>query len=454
MYKLKRIFLLVVLLASFFNAGLAQNDNVVDEIVWIVGDEIILRSQVEEQYKNMQYEKQKIEGDPYCFIPEQMAVNKLFLHQAGLDSITVSDSQVMQDVDRRINFFIDNIGSKEKVEEYFGKSMHELRELLTEMVRNQSIVQEMQRELVKDIKVTPSDVRRFYDVMPKDSVPFVPTQVEVQILKLHPFIPQSDIDNIKARLREYTERVINGETEFSTLAILYSEDPGSARQGGETGFTGRAEWVPEFADAAFALNDPKKVSKIVETEFGYHIIQFVERRGDRVNVRHILLKPKASEAEKEKSVAKLDSIRNDIINGEFSFEEAVTALSQDKDTRNNHGLMVNPNTGISKFEMADLPQEIAKAIANLQPGEISMPFIMVDPKMGRDVAAIVKLKTRIPAHKANISDDYQMIKSIVENKRKGDFIEEWIKTKQKNTFVKIKDGWQNCEFKYDGWNLK
>lgn len=452
MYKLKCISLLFAVLAVVSDAK--AQDNVIDEVVWVVGDEIILRSQVEEQYKNMQYEKQKIEGDPYCFIPEQMAVNKLFLHQAGLDSITVSDSQVMQDVDRRINFFIDNIGSKEKVEEYFGKPMHELRDLLTEMVRDQSIVQEMQRELVKDIKVTPSDVRRYYDIMPKDSVPFVPMQVEVQVMKLHPFIPQSDIDNIKARLREYTDRVMNGETEFSTLAILYSEDPGSARQGGETGFTGRAEWVPEFADAAFALNDPKKVSKIVETEFGYHIIQLVERRGDRVNVRHILLKPKASDTEKEKSIAKLDSIRNDIINGEFTFEEAVTALSQDKDTRNNHGLMVNPRTGISRFEMADLPQEIAKAIANLQPGEISKPFIMVDQKMGRDVAAIVKLKTRVPGHKANISDDYQMIKSIVENKKKGDFIEEWIKTKQKNTFVRIKDGWQNCEFKYDGWNIK
>ena len=452
MYKLKCISLLFAVLAVV-SAAKAQ-DNVIDEVVWVVGDEIILRSQVEEQYKNMQYEKQKIEGDPYCFIPEQMAVNKLFLHQAGLDSITVSDSQVMQDVDRRINFFIDNIGSKEKVEEYFVKPRHELRDLLTEMVRDQSIVQEMQRELVKDIKVTPSDVRRYYDIMPKDSVPFVPMQVEVQVMKLHPFIPQSDIDNIKARLREYTDRVMNGETEFSTLAILYSEDPGSARQGGETGFTGRAEWVPEFADAAFALNDPKKVSKIVETEFGYHIIQLVERRGDRVNVRHILLKPKASDTEKEKSIAKLDSIRNDIINGEFTFEEAVTALSQDKDTRNNHVLMVNPRTGISRFEMADLPQEIAKAIANLQPGEISKPFIMVDQKMGRDVAAIVKLKTRVPGHKANISDDYQMIKSIVENKKKGDFIEEWIKTKQKNTFVRIKDGWQNCEFKYDGWNIK
>lgn len=454
MYKIKYVSILLFLTAAFYTAKAQDGANAIDEIVWVVGDEIILRSQVEEQYKNMQYEKQKIDGDPYCFIPEQMAVNKLFLHQASLDSITVSDSQVMQDVDRRINFFIDNIGSKEKVEEYFGKPMTELRELLTDMVREQSIVQEMQRELVKDIKVTPSDVRRYYDIMPKDSIPFVPTQVEVQVLKLHPFIPQSDIDNIKARLREYTERVMNGETEFSTLAILYSEDPGSARQGGETGFTGRAEWVPEFADAAFALNDPKKVSKIVETEFGYHIIQLVERRGDRVNVRHILLKPKASEAEKEKSIEKLDSIRNDILNGEFTFEEAVSALSQDKDTRNNHGLMVNPKTGISKFEMADLPQEIAKAIANLQPGEISMPFIMIDQKMGRDVAAIVKLKTRVPGHKANISEDYQMIKSIVENKKKSDFIEEWIKNKQKDTFVRIKDGWQNCEFKYDGWNIK
>ncbi|MEG1643086.1 MAG: peptidylprolyl isomerase [Bacteroidales bacterium] len=443
-----------IILMLLFALSVKAQDNVIDEVVWIVGDEVILKSQVEEQYRNMQYDKQKIEGDPYCFIPEQMAVQKLFLHQAGIDSISVSDAQVMQNVDMRVNYFIDNIGTKEKVEEYFNKPLPELKELLIEMVRDQSIVQEMQRTLVKDIKITPAEVRRYYDTMPKDSIPYVPAKVEVQMLQLHPFIPQRDIDNIKARLREYTDRVTNGETEFSTLAILYSEDTGSARQGGETGLTGRAEWVPEFANAAFALNDPKKVSKIIETEFGYHIIQLVEKRGDRINVRHILLKPKLSETEKTKSLVKLDSIRTDIIKGTFTFEESVGALSQDKDTRNSHGLMVNQQSGDTKFEMSELPQEISKALFIMKPGDISMPFIMVDPKIGREVVAIVKLKSRIDGHKANISDDYQQIKTITEKKKKNEFIESWIKNKQKDTYVRIKEGWSNCDFRYDGWIVK
>ena len=436
---------------SLFGITLQAQDNVIDEVVWVVGDEVILKSQVEEQYRNMQYERQKIEGDPYCFIPEQMAVQKLFLHQANIDSIYADESQVAQEVEQRVNYFIANIGSKEKVEEYFNKPMPELKELLTEMVRDQNVVQEMQRSLVGGIKVTPSEVRRYYDAMPKDSIPFIPMKVEVQILKLHPFIPQEEIDNIKARLRNYTERVLNGETEFSTLAILYSEDPGSARQGGETGFAGKAQWVEPFANAAFSLNDPKKVSKIVETEFGYHILQLIEKKGDMVNVRHILLKPKLSVTEKNKSLAKLDSIRADINSGEFTFEQAVLALSQDKDTRNSKGLMVNPATGNSRFEMSELPQEIARAVSKMKVGEMSTPFIMMDPKMGREVAVIVQLKNRIDGHKANISDDYQQIKAIVENQKRAEFIEEWIKEKQKTTYVKIKEGWQNCDFKYDGW---
>lgn len=451
--RLKRGIQVVLMLFAVLSAK-AQNNNVVDEIVWVVGDEVILKSQIEEQYRNMQYERQKIEGDPYCFIPEQIAVQKLFLHQAGLDSIAVADAQVAQDVEMRINYFIDNIGSKEKVEEYFNKPIPELRELLTDMVRDQAVVQEMQRSLVKDIKVTPADVRRYYDSMPKDSIPYVPTKVEVQTLQLHPVIPQRDIDNIKARLREYTERVNNGETEFSTLAILYSEDTGTARQGGETGFTGRAKWVPEFANAAFALNDPKKVSKIVETEFGYHIIQLVEKRGDLVNVRHILLKPKLSETEKTNSLIKLDSIRTDILKGEFTFDAAVGALSQDKDTRNSHGLMVNMQSGNTKFEMSELPQEIAKVVAGMKPGDVSTPFMMVDPKIGREVAAIVKLKSRTDGHKANISEDYQQIKAIAENRKKDEFIQNWIKNKQKDTYVRIKEGWRNCDFKYDGWVIQ
>ena len=447
MKKIVKLIFLTILLP----VALQAQNNVIDEVVWVVGDEVILKSQVEEQYRNMQYERQKIEGDPYCFIPEQMAVQKLFLHQASIDSIYADDSQVSQEVEGRINYFIANIGSKEKVEEYFKKPMPELKELLTEMIRDQSVVQEMQRTLVKGIKVTPTEVRRYYDNMPKDSIPFIPMKVEVQILKLHPFIPQEEIDNIKARLRDYTDRVLSGQTEFSTLAILYSEDPGSARQGGETGFAGKAQWVEPFAKAAFSLSDPKKVSKIVETEFGYHILQLIEKKGDMVNVRHILLKPKLSLTEKNKSLAKLDSISTDIANGEFTFEQAVYALSQDKDTRNSNGLMVNPASGNSRFEMSELPQEIAREVSKMKVGDISKPFIMIDPKMGREVAVMVRLKNRIDGHRANISDDYQQIKALVENQKKGEFIEEWIKEKQKTTYVKIKEGWQKCDFKYDGW---
>lgn len=449
-----RKFKSVLLLALFFSLigiPLQAQNNVVDEVVWVVGDEAILKSQVEEQYRNMQYEGQKIDGDPYCVIPEQIAIQKLFMHQAKLDSITVPDAQVFQEVERKLNYFIANIGSKEKVEEYFNKPMSELREEMAEMVREQGIVQEMQRQLVKDIKVTPSEVRRFFSGLSLDSVPYIPTQVEVQIITINPKIPQQEIDNIKARLREYSDRITKGETEFSTLAILYSEDPGSARMGGELGFMGKAQLVPEYADVAFNLNDPKKVSKIVETEFGYHIIQLIEKRGDRINTRHILLKPKVSEKELNNSIARLDSLRNDITAGKFKFEEAAQYLSQDKNTRNNQGLMVNPENGTTKFQMSELPQEIAKVVNTMNVGDISQPFIMIDQKRGKEVAVLVKLRSRVEGHKANMADDYQALKAIVEQNRREELIENWIRKKQKETYIRIKDGWRNCDFKYDGW---
>ena len=452
-----RKFSSVLLLTLFFSltgVSLHAQNNIIDEVVWVVGDEAILKSQVEEQYRSMQYDGQKIDGDPYCVIPEQIATQKLFMHQAKLDSITVSDAQDFQEVERKLNYFIANIGSKEKVEEYFNKPMSELREEMAEMVREQGIVQEMQRQLVKDIKITPSEVRRFFSGLPSDSIPYIPTQVEVQIITINPKIPQQEIDNIKARLREYSERVTKGETEFSTLAILYSEDPGSARMGGELGFMGRAQLVPEYADVAFNLNDPKKVSKIVETEFGYHIIQLIEKRGDRINTRHILLKPKVSEKELNNSIVRLDSLRNDITSGKFKFEEAAQFLSQDKNTRNNQGLMVNSENGTTKFQMSELPQEIAKVVNTMNAGDISQPFIMMDQKKGKEVAVLVKLRSRVEGHKANMSDDYRALKAIVEQNRREDLIENWIRKKQKETYIRIKDGWRNCDFKYDGWIKK
>jgi peptidyl-prolyl cis-trans isomerase SurA len=388
-------------------------------------------------------------------IPERLAVDKLFLHQAKIDTIEVGDATVMQQVDYRINFYIENLGSKEKVEEYFRKSIPELREQLIEITRNSYVIQQVKDELTKSVKPTPSDVRKFYANLSEDSIPYIPMQVEVQMIKLNPIIPQQEIDDVKARLRDYANQVNTGQSEFSTLAILYSED-GSSVHGGELGLLGKGELVPEYANVAFNLNDTKKASKIVETEYGYHIIQLIEKRGDRVNTRHIILRPKVSDKDLLDAVNRLDSLKKDILAEKFTFEEATQYVSQDKDSKNNKGIMVNNKRGVTstKFEMGDLPQEIAKVVDTLKVQQISEPFIMRDPKTEREVVVIVKLTNRIAGHKANMKDDYQTIKSLYEEKTKSSIIANWIAKKQKETFVRIEDGWRNCEFEYDGWLKK
>ena len=339
------------------------------------------------------------------------------------------------------------------MEEYFNKTSTQIREMLRENIRNGLIVQRMQQQIMGDIKIVHADVRRYFKDLPQESIPLIPTQVEVQIITFEPKIPQEEIDRVKKTLRDYTERVEKGEISFGTLARLYSEDPGSARRGGEYGFQSRGEVVPEFANVVFNLTDPKKVSKVFETEYGYHIAQLIEKRGDRVSYRHILMKPKVEEKELEKSLNRLDSVAKDIRNAKFTFDDAATYLSQDKDTRNNHGLMANPKTGTARFEMQDLAQvsqEVAKIINELNVGEISEPFTMVNNK-GKEVCAIVKLKARIDGHKATITEDYQRLKSIVEAKRGEEKLDKWIREKQKSTYVRINENWVKCDFKYPGW---
>ncbi len=425
----------------------AQN-NIAEEVAWIVGDEAIYKSDIEEQYQQLQYERTPIDGNPYCVIPEQIAIDKLFLHQAKIDTIEVPNSTVQQSVDARINYFIANLGSKEKVEEYFRKPIPEIREQLMNTVRDQYTIQQVQSSLTKNVKATPSDVRKFYNSIPKDSLPLIQKQVEVEIITINPIIPQQEIDEVKSRLRDYAQRVNNGESDFSTLALLYSED-GSAMSGGEIGFKSRNDLVPEYANVAFNLNDPKKVSKIVETEFGYHIIQLIEKRGDRINTRHILLKPKVNQKDLDSAVVKLDSLRKDILANKYTFEQAALYVSQDKDSRNNKGLMMNPQTHTTLFEMADLPDEIGKVVDKLQVGEISEPFIAINKSNNRQQVAMVKLVRRIEAHKADLAEDFQVLKDMYENKRKAEIIDEWVKEKQKKTYVHISEGWRNCEFKYN-----
>jgi peptidyl-prolyl cis-trans isomerase SurA len=426
-------------------------DNVIDEVVWVVGDEAILKSDVEDARLNAQYEHRQFKGDPYCVLPEELAVQKLFLHQAALDSIEVTESEVIQRVDMQIDYYIRMIGSREKMEEYFNKTSTQIREQMRENVREGLLVQKMQQKIVGDIKVTPSEVRRYFNEIPSDSIPFIPTQVEVQLIALQPKIPAEEIEEVKRRLREFTERINSGEADFSTLALLYSEDKASALRGGEIGFMGRGQLVPAYANVAFNLQDPKKVSKIVETEFGYHIIQLIEKRGDRINTRHILLKPKVPEKSIEAALGRLDSIADDIRNNKFTFDEAALHLSQDKETRNNYGLLPNPNNNTSKFQMQELPQEIAKVVDKMNVGEISKAFTMIQQKDGKEICAIVKLKSRINGHKATISEDYQELKDIVLNKKREEMLEKWIVEKQKHTYVRINEKWRKCDFKYPGW---
>ena len=454
----------------------ANNDTdslgtIVDEVIWVVGDEAILKSDVEALRLQGQQEGMHWKGDPDCAIPEQIAVQKLYLNQAIIDSVEVTEAEITQGVEQYIENMISVIGSREKLEEYQKKSISQIRSDLRDSYRERQMVQGMQQKIVKDITVTPSDVRRYFKDIPQDSIPFVPTEVEVQIITQQPRVEQEEINRVKEELRDYTDRVNKGESSFQTLARLYSEDPGSARRGGELDYTGRGMLDPAFANVAFGLTDPKKVSKIVESEFGFHIIQLIDKRGDKIKVRHILRKPVVSDEAVEKSLARLDTVANAIREGvppemiksifkdkdgkaieKFSFEDGVALFSDDKDTRNNNGLMANVTQEgrTSRFKLADLPPEVARAVDGLNVGDVSAPFQMMNER-GKTVCAIVKLKSRTEGHKATITEDFQVLKNLVLERLRAKKLHEWVVNRIKSTYVRINDRYRNCDFEYEGW---
>ncbi len=445
--------LLLLLLSVTSSLSFAQN-NVIDEVIWVVGDEAILKSDVEGMRRDPDWGR--IPGNPYCVIPERLAVQKLFLHQAVIDSVEVTDQAVSQMVEQRLNEMVMQAGSKEKLEEYMNMSFTQAREELFDNFKNQSIVEKMQDELTKDIKVNPAEVRRYFKDLPEDSLPYIQTQVEVEIIMKQPVIKPEEIDRVKAQLRSYAERVNNGES-FSFLARSFSKCP-SYRQGGELGYTAKTMLDPAFANVAFSLTDPKKVSKVVESEAGFHIIQLIDKRGDKVNCRHILLRPEVEQAEIDSCLEKLDSLAEDVRQNKYTFEEAAV-ISDDKDTRNNHGLMSrvivteSGRESTSRFTMSDLAQlspEVARMVENMQTGEISKSFVMQN-KNDRTVCAVVKLKSRIKAHRATIQEDFQVLREVVLNKKRQDFIVNWIQEKQKSTYIRINEDWRDCEFQYPGW---
>ncbi len=396
----------------------ANERSIIDQVVWVVGDEAILKSDVEAMRLQGEMEGMKWNGDPDCVIPEQLAVQKLFLHQAALDSIEVSEAEVTKSVDQQINYWISNAGSREKLEEWKKMTVKQMKESLHDDFKNHQLIERMRSKLVEDIQASPADVRRYFENMPEDSLPLIPTEVEVEIITQAPKVSPDEINKIKNDLRDYTDRVTRGETSFAALARLYSEDPGTARQGGEfDDYVGRGMLDPAFATVAFNLTDPKKISKIVES---------AENR--------------------------LDSIANDIRANKFTFEAAASYLSDDKDTKNNNGLMANQSEDgyTSKFRMRDLPREVAAVVDTMKVGQISKSFQMVNSK-GKTVCVIAKLVNRVDAHRATITEDFQAMRDIVMARRKADYLKEWIQKKIKTTYIHIDEAYRNCNFEYKGW---
>lgn len=450
----------ILLIAGLVSLGAttpmkAQQRGLVDEVVWMVGDEPILLSDIEYQKLRMRSEGIRLEGAPDCFIPEQLAVQKLFLNQAKIDSIEVNEQQVSRYVDMWIENAIAQVGSKEKLEEYFGKKLSQIREDERKEARNGETVRAMQAKIAQNVQVTPSEIRNFFNALPTDSLPFVPKTFEVQKIVIKPRIDLVEIDRIKERLRGFSDEVNAGKRDFSMLARLYSEDKKTALMGGEYGFVGKAALEADFAAVVFNLTDPKRASQIVKTEEGYHIVQLIEQRGDMVNFRHILLRPETGQQAIEQATQRLDSIVGLITSEKLTFVQAAEYYSEDKDTFNNGGLMTNRNhesdfDGSANFRYEDLPQDIAKQVHNLKPGEMSSPFVLRLPN-GQEEVAVVRLKEVHDEHIANMNSDFRTIKAMALAKKREEEIEKWIKRKQRETPIKIRSTYTDCTFRYPGW---
>lgn len=448
--ELRRCFALFAIVTICSTAVNAQQSQVIDKIVAVVGNNIIMQSDIEEQY--MQFRLQGgIKGSASsirCEILEDMLFRKLMLNQAELDSITVTDEQIDSDVERYIRYYISQLGSQEKLEKYYDKDIKTIKNDLREMLKEKQLMEEVQRKIVEGINATPNDVREFYNSIPQDSIPMVSAQYEIAEIVKKPPITFDEKIAVKERLYGIRNRILKGDR-FSTMALLYSEDPGSAKKGGELGFQGRGELVPEFEAAAFALKDGE-ISEVIETEFGYHIIQLIERRGDYVNVRHILFTVKVSPEALQTAYDELENIADLIRKDSITFDEAVKIYS-DEDDKINGGYLVNPNTGGTLFSAEDLDQQVSVVINRLQVGEISDPVPM-KTRNDKDAYRLLIIKKKTTPHKANLKDDYTMIQQWTMQKLRQDAINKWIKAKSCKAYVKISDDYSDCDFKFD-WKI-
>jgi len=427
----------------------AAQEEIVDQVVAVVGDNIVLQSDVENQVLQIRSQGALTPRNQLrCEVLEDLLAQKLLLNQAQVDSIEVTSSQVEMDLDRRLQMFISQVGSAENLEAYYNKSILEIKDDFRELVRDQLLTEQMQREIAGELTITPSEVKSFYNSIPPDSLPLINSQIMIsQIVKNPPFREQTKFE-VREKLLNLRKRIIEGES-FVTLAVLYSEDVGSAPKGGELGFRNRSDFVQEFADAAFSLKE-NTVSPIVETEFGFHIIQLIARRGDQINVRHILMRPKIQPEEILEAKNFLDSLANLVRNDSLSFEMAARYFSEDELSSVNGGIVINPITGNTKFEMEQLHPSVVQAIRDLKIGEISESFQSVD-ESGNTVFKIVKIKSRSNPHPANLKEDYAILHDMAKAEKQQEEFLEWIMDKQKTTYIKVNPPFRTCNFASEGW---
>ncbi len=433
----------------------AQTNLVVDKIIAQVGDEIILKSDLETQLAQYQQSGYTIDDEARCIILEELLIQNLMLDQAKLDSIEVSEEQIQGEIDRRLRYFIAQFGSQEALEKFYHKSILEIKAEFHDLIKNQLLIQQMQNKILGEVKITPAEVRKYFNNIPKDSLPYINAQVELAQIVKKPVISESEKSAVREKLNGIRNRILNGE-DFGTLAYLYSEDPGSAKNNGELGFLPRTALVKEFAKVAFSLKEGE-VSEIVETEYGFHIIQLIEKKGEEANFRHILLKPKVNPYALLKAKQQLDSIKQLIETSDsLTFAMAAKRFSDDKETKGNGGKIINPNTGMTTFEMSELGQidpTLTKKKKKMKPGEITEPLLFTDPQTGESAYRIVQLINYMPPHTANLRDDYQRLQEAALNEKKNRLLENWIKNKIKNTYVRIDSQYKNCTFNAD-WSQK
>jgi peptidyl-prolyl cis-trans isomerase SurA len=439
----------LLLIAALITTTVTAQDKVVDQIVALVGGNIILKSEIERMHIEQQAQGVTSDGDMKCEILENFLVDKLLVAEAELDTlIQVTPSQVNQRMDQQMAMYVSYIGSEKAVEEYFKKSIVEIKAEMKEGIRNQLLSQQMREKIVKEVTVTPSEVRYNFKNLKEEEIPTIPTQYEYSQITFQPVVDLEEENRIKSKLREIKKRIEDG-TSFATMAVLYSED-GSAKDGGVIGYLGRAELDPTYAAAAFNLKDDK-VSNVIRSAFGYHIIQLVDKKGEKVNTRHILMKPKVSIEAKEVAHDRLDSLANMIRKNEIKFEEAAAMFSFDKNTRNNAGIVINPNSMSSKFSVEDLDPDVSKVITKMNINEVSAPFESIDKETQLPVFKIIKVNKKIDSHKANLQNDYQKLADMYLVKKKEQVFNAWINKQQSETYIRIDPTYANCNFNFDNW---